>query len=322
MNIHYISHGPYKSGGYQHESRLLDTCAEYFEATHPVNKKTFRQEKLFETWIDYWYLLLWSFFKSNGDINITTARTAIPAIWRNRFNKKQVWIVLHNFDENDGKSWLMKWYFKALFNILKRNNDCRIKLIAVAPYWLNYFKTEKKIEHVYLFPNLFDLDIYKAIGHQQKHKRIHLGQFSSKNDPAILDLALRLSKDGYYCYFTTLDERLHRVDRSFYDIVKYDDFREYLKIMASCECTLALSKVKEGWNRVAHESLLVGTPVLGYKSGGLGDLLKESNSIIVNSVDEAYTCITEHLWMQADTDFLNKYDIKNAPNWLKSICQN
>src|SRR5574343_382831 len=317
MNIHYVSHGPHKSGGYQHESRLLNACAEFFEVKVPVTKKTYRQEKLFETWIDYLYLLFWSFLKSNGDININTARTAIPAIWRNRFNKKQVWIVLHNYDEDDGKSWLMKLYFKALFNILKRNKDSRIKLIAVAPYWLNYFKTEKKIDHVYLFPNLFDLEVYQTIGQQKKHKRIHLGQFSSKNDPAVFELAKRLNKDGYYCYFSTLDKRQHRIGRSYYDVVKFNDFKDYLENMASCECTLALSKVKEGWNRVAHESLLVGTPALGYKSGGLGDLLKESNSIIVNSVDEAYTCITEHLWMEADAAFIHKYDIKNAQHWLK-----
>jgi len=60
---------------------------------------------------------------------------------------------------------------------------------------------------------------------------------------------------------------------------------------------------------------------LGFKSGGLGDLLKESNSIIVNSVDEAYTCITEKLWMQADETFLERYDSNKSINWIKAICQ-
>ncbi len=321
MNIHYISHGPHKSGGFQHESRLMETCAKYYGATHTVVNKTFRQEKLFETWIDYLYLLAWSFFKSNGDINITTARTALPAIWRNRFNKKQVWVVLHNFDEKDGKSWLMKLYYKSLFKVLAKNKDSRIKLIAVAPYWVNYFQSEKKIQHVFWFPNLFETAIYKEAGNQKKNKWIHLGQFSTKNDPAILELAKRLHKEGYHCYFSTLDERQQRIDRANFDIVKFDSFTDYLDRMARCECTLALSKIKEGWNRVAHESLLVSTPVLGYKSGGLGDLLKESNSIIVNSVDEAYTCITEKLWMHADDEFLMRYDISNGLNWMKTICQ-
>lgn len=321
MNIHYISHGPHKSGGFQHESRLMETCIKYYQTTQEVVAKTFRQEKLFETWIDYLYLLAWSFFKSNGDINITTARTALPAIWRNRFNKKQVWIVLHNYDDKDGKSALMKLYFKILFKVLAKNKNSRIKLIVVAPYWENYFKTEKKIPFVYWFPNLFETAIYKEAGNQKKNKWIHLGQYSVKNDPAIFDLAGRLNKAGYHCYFSTLDERQHFIDRAAYDIVKFDTFNDYLDRMARCECTLALSRVKEGWNRVAHESLLLGTPVLGFKSGGLGDLLKESNSIIVNSVDEAYTCITEKLWMQADEDFLLKYDIKNGINWIKTICQ-
>ena len=300
----------------------IECLCRVFRSQRTCHEKTYRQEKLFETWIDYLYLLFWSFLKSHGDINITTARTAIPAIWRNRFNKKEVWIVLHNYDENDGKSWLMKKYFGYLFKILSKNNDPRIKLIAVAPYWVNYFQSEKKIQHVYWFPNVFETAIYKEAGNQKKNKWIHLGQYSSKNDPGILDLAARLNKAGYYCYFSTLDERQHRVDRAAFDIVKFDSFTDYLDSMARCECTLALSRVKEGWNRVAHESLLLGTPVLGYKSGGLGDLLKESNSIIVNSIDEAYTCITEQLWMQPDEDFLKRYDISHAQQWIKAICQN
>jgi hypothetical protein len=35
-------------------------------------------------------------------------------------------------------------------------------------------------------------------------------------------------------------------------------------------CTVCLIKVNEGWNRLAHESILIGTPVFGYGNGGLG----------------------------------------------------
>jgi hypothetical protein len=36
---------------------------------------------------------------------------------------------------------------------------------------------------------------------------------------------------------------------------------------------------------LAHESILIGTPVLGYGNGGLGELLKKSHSIIVQDID-------------------------------------
>ncbi|MDI1232945.1 MAG: hypothetical protein PSX81_01545, partial [bacterium] len=79
-------------------------------------------------------------------------------------------------------------------------------------------------------------------------------------------------------------------------------------------------KVNEGWNRTAHESLLVNTPVIGFKRGGLGDLLKQSNSVIVNSVEEAYNCIEGDVWVLPDEKFLEKYSIKNTTEYLKVIC--
>jgi glycosyltransferase involved in cell wall biosynthesis len=58
----------------------------------------------------------------------------------------------------------------------------------------------------------------------------------------------------------------------------FESPENYLQEMAASLYTLALPLFNEGWNRVAHESILVGTPVIGYPKGGLADLLKQSNS--------------------------------------------
>jgi len=320
MRIHYISYGIYETGGYRHEKTLFDSLSHYLGQTQEITARLFRKNKLFTHVFGYLELLFWSFLRSNADINIVTARTAIPAILRNLYNKKEVWIVLHNFDPNDGKSALMKWYYQRLFFILNKSKHNRFKVIAVSHFWENYFRDITKVPHVYLFPNLFDTTFYLDFQQKKKNNWVHLGQFSSKNDLEILALSIKLSSDGYYCYFSTLNTEEARPHNGSFDIICFKDFTEYLDHMAQSCCTLALTKINEGWNRMAHESILVGTPVIGYMRAGLGDLLKESNSMAVKNIDEAYTCIRESLWILPDKRFMEAYDIKNADKYLKPLC--
>jgi glycosyltransferase involved in cell wall biosynthesis len=322
MNIHYISHGPFKSGGYRHEKILFDSLTDYYSKTKQVESKIFRKETIFGNVIDYTYLILWSYFKSRADINITSARCAISSIIRNRFNNKQTWIVLHNFDPNDNKSLWMKWYYSYLFKLLSKKKRHNVKVIAVSPFWVQYFSDTLKLHNVFLFPNLFDLELYKPVATSKKNNWVHLGQFSSKNSEDVLKLAKLLKQEGYYCYFSTLNELDAKKTYRDFDVIKFESFKDYLEHMARCKCTVALSKVNEGWNRLAHESLLVGTPVIGYNKGGLGDLLKQSNSVIVNSVDEAVTCINESLWVLPEPKFIESYSIEKAPLFIANICQN
>lgn len=321
MQIKYISYGILKTGGYRHEKSLFDTCVAYHQSKTNTEAILHRRKKLFTNIFAHLDLLIWSFFKSSGDINIVTARTAISAMLRNRFNKSEVWIVLHNFDPNDGKSKLLKWYYEQMFKMLKNSRHGRFKVLAVSPFWEKYFKEEKQIKHTYLFPNLFRLSVYDEVATDKKNGWVHLGQFSGKNDPEIIRLAQALSSDGYYCYFSTLDDNAAKTHNGKYEIIKFFNFRDYLEHMARSCCTLALTGINEGWNRVAHESILVGTPVIGFDKGGLGDLLRESNSIIVKDVDEAYTCIRESLWVLPDKSFNEKYSLEKGFQYMEKLCR-
>lgn len=322
MNIHYISHGPFKSGGYRHEKILFDSLRDYYSKTTHVEAKISRKEQLFGNVIDYVYLMLWAYFKSNADINITTARCAVSSLIRNKFNNKQTWIVLHNFDPNDSKSFWLKWYYNYLFKLLRKKNRPNVKIIVVSPFWEEYFTNTLKLQNVFLFPNLFDLDLYKHVATTKKNNWVHLGQYSSKNSEDVLELARLLKREGYYCYFSTLNELDAKKTYKNFEVLKFESFKDYLEHMARCKCTVAMSKVQEGWNRLAHESLMVGTPIIGYNKGGLGDLLKQSNSVIVNSVDEAVTCINESLWVLPEPKFIESYSIERAPLFIANICQN
>lgn len=320
MRIHYISYGISETGGYRHERVLFESCVAYFKKTSTVEAWLMRKNKLFRNIPAHLELVIWAFRKSNADINIVTGRTGLSAILRNLFSKRQVWVVIHNFDPRDGKSGVLKIYYRYLFTMMNRARHGRFKLIAVSPYWLDYFRQDMSLANTYLFPNLFHLAVYNQYRTTHKNAWVHLGQYSSKNDPHVIQLAKKLSIDGYYCYFSTLYEEAAKPNNGSYEVVYFENFNDYLEQMARCCCTLALTRINEGWNRIAHESLLVGTPVIGYDSGGLGDLLRESNSIIVNNIDEAYTCIRENLWVMPGKEFLEKYDISRSETYISTIC--
>jgi glycosyltransferase involved in cell wall biosynthesis len=321
MQIRYISYGTSKTGGYRHEKCLFDSCLSFLAINHKIEAKLIRKNQLFESPKAHIYLMLWAFIQSSGDINIVTARTGVSAILRNLFNKKQVWIVLHNYDANDHKSISLKWYYQLLFFLLRKQSSERIKTVVVASYWKRFFEKEIGLPNVFIFPNLFDTLAYEKYQSKHKNNWVHLGQFSSKNDAGIFPLAEKLSAAGYYCYFSTLNQS-EAQESKYYDILYFPKFNEYLEHVSRSICTLALSRINEGWNRVAHESMLLGTPVIGYNAGGLGDLLKESKSMVVNSVDEVYECITQNLFVQPSSSFTEKYDLKNFAKYTIQICPN
>ncbi len=320
--VHYISYGEVKTGGYRHEKCLFDALSSYVETQGGVEKKLIRRNRLFKSYWAYLDLVFWSFFKSNADINIVTARTSISAIIRNWFTKNEVWIVLHNYDERDGKTERMKAYYDLLFQYLRKIKHKRFKIITDAPYWVKFFKEQQELRNVYLFPNFFDLEIYKPYRTNKKEPWVFMGQWSSKNDEQIITLAKSLSALGYHCYFSTLDISSVQSYNQYYEIINFRTLENYLEQMSRASCTLALTGINEGWNRIAHESLLVNTPVLGFKRGGLGDLLKESNSVVVNSIEEAYNCIEGNIWVLPDENFLEKYSKNNTLEYIKSICNN
>jgi len=322
MQINYISYGVVKTGGYRHEKCLFDALCGYKSRNTEVSGQLIRRERLFESLLGYIDLILWSFLKSNADINIVTARTGLSAILRNWFTKNEVWIVLHNYDEKDGKTEHMTLYYQKLFSWLKKAKHERFKIITGAPFWVQYFEQEQGLKNVYLFPNFFDLNVYEPYRKIKKEQTIFMGQWSTKNDPHIIELANQLSQLGYYCYFSTLYTQDVRLFNGAYEIICFESHETFLEQMSKATCTLALIRINEGWNRIAHESLLVNTPVLGFKRGGLGDLLKESNSEIVNSIEEAYNCIEGGLWVLPDQDFFERYNLSNTLNYLEIVCSN
>jgi hypothetical protein len=117
--------------------------------------------------------------------------------------------------------------------------------------------------------------------------------------------------------------RPEEVGKFEYYEVKQVPFDAYLSEMASSYCSLAFTKINEGWPRMVHESILVGTPVIGYDNGGLGNLLRQSNSYRVKNAQEAYDLITgnEPLEVKAPDSFAPAYDVASLGGWMKPVVE-
>jgi glycosyltransferase involved in cell wall biosynthesis len=287
------------------------------EKSISLSVKTVRKNRLYKGFFAHLKLLWFGYKHANCNVNIVVARLGLSAILRNAFNKNKIIVVIHNFDNCDGKSLNLKWYYKLLFKAIKHSRPNKVMLITVAKYWQNFF-ANMGIKQCHVFYNFFEQSVYdKHIG-SKKLKQIHLGQFSWKNDNTIKNLAENLHKLGYFCYFST-NNKLDELNSTTYYAVIYEEFDAYLKRMSESLYTLALTTINEGWNRVAHESMLVKTPVIGYAGGGLGELLQGSNAHIVTSTKEAFNIIINQTAKPINTNFLKTFDASNAAKNAKPI---
>ena len=316
--IKYLSYGKYKTGGFRHEDFLTNSLSNYISKSETIEAKKIRPTKFFKNFLAHIELLWFGFKQSNADYTIVVGRLALSAILRNLFSANKIIVVLHNYDDEDRKKFALKLYFEILFGLLRTFHFKNLTLICVAKYWQHYFTnklgTKNRIE---VFPNFFDVEYYKKFKSINKEKRIHLGQWNSKNHPDVFIVAKKLCAEGYECYFSTNDK--DAICEEIYFTIRYENFEEYLSQMASCQYTLALSGINEGWNRIAHESILVGTTVIGYSNAGLGELLEESNSLIANSSIKVLELIEAQKHPEIPNQFFENYDVKMAEIYMENI---
>ncbi len=314
--LHYISHGTQETGGYHHELTLLQALSE----EQSITPSTHRYKANVVGWLGACKLWLFAFKHAGKGVNLTVQRLAFPVWLKSLFLGAKVIVVFHHYDKREQRSALHQLQFKLLL-LLARLRLNNFKLVVVAPFWKMFF-----IEHavpsetILYFPNLFDTKQYRQYSDDTtKSKIVYLGQFGEKQHEEVFTLVKRLHKAGYTPVFTTLNPDTVEQHQNFE--VRYLSKEEYKKLLASACYTVCLSRFNEGWNRTAHESLLLGTPVIGNAAGGLGDLLSEANQTCVKDVDEALQKITEGISFHLPDPFVHRYDISQIPYYAKPIVE-
>ncbi|MCC6683431.1 MAG: glycosyltransferase [Bacteroidia bacterium] len=317
--ISHISSGVAETGGYRQEQSLLKALSNFYNSKGwTVTSQTKRAHRFYKGRAHL--KLLWhGFVRSNADVNIVIWRMALPAIFRNLFiPTHKILIPVHHYDEREITGFTGRIYFKILLWILSNVKFSNVALVSLSSSWNEYFSRLLKGKNpAFLYPTLLSIHNYAQYRVSQKMNRIYLGQFSSKQHQDIFAVAKKLTDAGFQCYFSTLDKKKEGKFDSYE--VKYMSHGEYLEWMAQSKYTICFTGIDEGWNRVAHESILVGTYVIANNAGGLGDLVRESGSLMAGSADEIIRFVLTNKEPELNESFIERYDEKNTSVWLKPI---
>ncbi|MBS3915673.1 MAG: hypothetical protein KG003_14355 [Bacteroidetes bacterium] len=309
MKILYLSHGAQETGGYKLEHTLASAIGEFREIRFSKNYRG----------LFHWILLFFKAFSHpKADVIITVSRLAWPVYLRNMFNRSEIILVVHNYDPDDKKRAL---YYYLLNSFLHRasGKSKKINIVVVSHYWFEYFKDHWNFkDNLFVFPNLFDNAFYVdfKVAKEHKNKKIHFGQFSSKIDRnSYLELQTKLFQQGYTCYFSSIVP----ISDSDFEIICFPVFSNYLKAMAESIATIICNQVKEGWNRVAHESFLVGTTVFANGGGGLTELVSLANGYVNLEMDSIVQTIIQSEFKNINTLFLDQLDLNHASEFVKPL---
>lgn len=318
-SVTQVAHGIHPTGGYFYDVFLFKTLCMHYHLTGEGQFNQYKSGRYYSGF-GHFKFAIWCWKKVNANINIVSHWIALFAFIKILFTKQKVLFVWHHHDEQEVKTFAGKVYYKVLMYCIRHIYHPRFALVVVSPFWrkrMLELTSDSHIEVLY-FPNLFDPSKYIGYRTAEKRKQIYLGKHAHKNDPQLFQLANQLSALGYACFFSTINSDESAVHPS-YEVKHFADEADYLKAIAGSMYTVIWVNVAEGWNRTAHESILVGTTVIGSPMGGLGNLLEESQSFEANTINEFLSIITSGVQQKQSDEFIAKYDTLHVASFMAPL---
>jgi glycosyltransferase involved in cell wall biosynthesis len=277
-----------------------------------------RYDRNFKGPVMWIYLFFKAFFAAKADVIITVARLAWPVYLRNRWNKTKILLVLHNHDENDGKRRVFYTLINSFLNKQSAKLDGKFKLICISEYWRDYFNNKFNLtDKIIIFPNFFEIEkliFFRGVA-KKSPGLIHLGQWSEKIDKKAYRILMYALKQKGYAYYFSSNQKVNIPD---FPISYFEHHEAYLKQMCIAHVTVVMNKVNEGWPRLVHESMLLGTPVITTNQGGMAQLVNLGNGYCLNSVEEVMQAIEKEL-KPINYDGIEKFSTHNAQNWVQPL---
>ncbi|MBY0316577.1 MAG: glycosyltransferase, partial [Bdellovibrionales bacterium] len=147
-------------------------------------------------------------------------------------------------------------------------------IVVIAKYWQDYFR-ELGYTNVHLIYCGYALQDYVCSpqDEQEWRKRFQL------NDKKIVYIGNPQVKKGALLAYEALKDSGYELVTSGVKAVEVPcrhlelSFKDYLCLLKAAEVVVLMSQFAEGWNRIAHEAMLMGSPVIGTGYGGMGEVL-------------------------------------------------
>lgn len=295
-----------RSGGKIYENKVNDILKNKFEEKYK-NYVIKTENNNILTLFKFIYLFVWLKFFFKGTLILSSATPYFAG-----FRSKNI-LLLHHFDNFLAKG-ILGYYIRFCESYISKKKHNFSQLITVAKYWTNFFEN-KGFTNIRSIYNWFDIPQYKIRSEEvfefiskynlnSSKPIIYLG--NSQLEKGTLD-AYNSLKDKGYLLITSGSPRLKL------PILNLNlNFKEYLTLLKAASVTILMSKFPEGWNRIAHESILMGTPVIGSGMGGMKELLEESGQIICENIELLPGLVKKVLCIE-------KMDMDKAYNYAKNF---
>jgi hypothetical protein len=266
--------------------------------------------------------------KEQFDISIFNRAAVYAGIHNYPFKNKV--LIMHHYDEFENGNRLTQKYLHDQIIQCVKNLD---RLVVVADYWKDYFGQYLDKEKIKVIHNAFDIEeINEHIGYFdyiafKKENGIPLDKIIVYASNALevkgyKEVIKKLNPDKYFVVTSGGSDKNVVLNHLHLDT----DYQRYLRLLAVSDITVILSRLTEGWNRIAHESLLCGTKVIGSGIAGFGDLLRGAGQVIFNEGKDNLQLVIEEVLKndligKVGYDFAVEFDNKYFRNSWLELCE-
>lgn len=271
-----------RTGGAKYQKIVLDVLSDYYdiEVQYVYYKELIREniiKRIIRLIRMVWIL---KFYDFGAQIYFLDRRTMFLA--RRRRNARFIGLV-HHHDARENHGFLTRAQIVLSTYVGIRKVDL---LITVSKYWKQRF-TELGAKHVEVIYNPFDveaIDDVKQGDFLDRYKIptdkpiLYIGMDSP--DKGAVDVYEALKDEGYL--LITSGAKRTNIQTLNLDL----PYEDYLRLLDVATLSINLSKIPEGWSRVTHESMLMGTPVIGSGVAGMRELLEDGRQIICTNASE------------------------------------
>lgn len=271
-----------RTGGAKYQKIVLDVLSDYYdiEVQYVYYKELIREniiKRIIRLIRMVWIL---KFYDFGAQIYFLDRRTMFLA--RRRRNARFIGLV-HHHDARENHGFLTRAQIVLSTYVGIRKVDL---LITVSKYWKQRF-TELGAKHVEVIYNPFDV---KAIDDVKQGD--FLDRYKIPTDKPILYIGMDSPDKGAVDVYEALKDEGYLLitsgaKRTNIQTLNLDlPYEDYLRLLDVATLSINLSKIPEGWSRVTHESMLMGTPVIGSGVAGMRELLEDGRQIICTNASE------------------------------------
>ena len=251
-----------------------------------------------------------------------------PLVFRKRNPEAKTVAMIHHIDDDlAGSSLKHAWFF----NRLKKRLPEVDLVVTVSDHWEKYLASIgcRRIKKIYnsFDPANYSINENEVAAFRKKYQLeknrplIYIGNAHRQKGAHEVYAALK-NKD-YQLVMTGKENHIPELPVKFLSLSRH----EYISLLKSCDMVITFSRMTEGWNRIAHEAMLCGKPVIGSGKGGMKELLEGGGQTILtdaSGLPEAveHVLANKERYSQSGMNYVKQFDMQYFQHeWIKTISE-